>query len=223
MKKALIIGGSSGLGLALAQQLKSEYDVIATGRRLPDIADINFKQIDLTQSNTLAAAFDNLLHQTGEIDLLIYAAGFYQGKTIGETDDSSILEMMYVGTIAPAMILQRIIKSQARLSNFIAITSTSQWTPRRIEPIYTASKAGLGMLANSVAEDEAFGKVMVAGPAGMKTRFWEKEPREESVLNTMLDPTWVAEQIINEYKDEFSYKFIRILREPERIELIEKR
>jgi hypothetical protein len=76
------------------------------------------------------------------------------------------------------------------------------------------------MLSNSLSLDDRLGKVLVAGPAGMNTRFWEKSPRGAS---TMLDPSWVAKQVIKHLTGRFKYKFIRILRNPSRVEVVEKR
>lgn len=224
LKNALIIGGSSGLGLALAQQLKKTHNVYATGRRLPDnVSGITFFKLGLSDTKNLGKEIESILTKIKDVDLLIYAAGYYQGKLLGEVTDSEIHEMINVGITAPALIIKHILDYQHCLQNFIAITSTSQWTPRRIEPLYTAGKAGLGMLAQSLSLDESFEKVMVAGPAGMQTRFWENEPRDTATFNTMLKPEWVAEQILSEYADDFAYKFIKILREPARVEISEKR
>ncbi len=217
---ALIIGGSSGLGLELGLLLSKTHHVIVTGRRDPENANVEFISLDLSKIDQLPKSLDRLVYDLPEIDVLIYAAGFYQEGNISDVSDDGILEMTSVGFVAPAMLLQRIMKKQDTLANFIAITSTSQWTPRLLEPIYNGTKAGLGMLGNSVSLDERIGKVMVAGPAGMATRFWEKSPRD---MTTMLDPKWVAEQISDQYTEEFKYKFIKILRGPARVEVVEKR
>lgn len=146
--------------------------------------------------------------------------GFYQEGNISDVSDEDIANMTNVGLLAPAMLLQRILKKQDKLAGFIAVTSTSQWTPRLLEPIYTAVKSGLGMLANSVSLDERIDRVLVAGPAGMNTRFWENSPRD---MSTMLDPKWVAEQVLDQYSGDFKYKLARILRGPARVEVIETR
>lgn len=220
MYKALIIGGSSGLGLALAEMLSPDYHVFVTGRRDPKNKAVSFTELEL-DSDSLGDDLDTLLLDLPEIDLLVYAAGIYQEGTISDLSDHDLEKMNRIGLMAPAMLLQRILNQQDELPGFIAITSTSQWTPRLLEPMYTAVKAGLGMLANSVSKDEHVGKVLVAGPAGMNTRFWEENPRDPNV--PMLDPVWVAEQILDEWNGEFEYKFIRILREPKRVEIVETR
>lgn len=217
---ALIIGGSSGLGLELAHLLSTAHNVIATGRRDPRNKRITFRQLDLDAKPHFATDLDRFVADLPSIDLLIYAAGFYQEGTIGDVSDTDIVNMINLGLTAPAMLLQRLLKKQGRLSNFIAITSTSQWTPRRLEPVYTGVKAGLGMLANSVALDERIGKVLVAGPAGMSTRFWEHHPRD---MSDLLDPKWVAKQVLEQYDGNFQYRFTQILRGPARVEVVETR
>src|SRR3989344_1280106 len=207
--RALVVGGTSGLGLEMAKLLLERGDVIVTGRKNPEIAGLTFHRWDM------AITTDGLLEQVVQmgrlfiggppIDLLIWAAGFYQKGTLGELSTEDILRMNNLGLLAPAIFLKNIIQKQTLLPGFIAITSTSQWTPRKEEPLYTAVKAGLGMLANSLSFDPALGKVLVAAPAGMKTKFWGNALRE---TNDMLDPRWVAEVILGNYEcDDYGYRF----------------
>lgn len=220
-KSVLVVGGSSGLGLKLALALSSTNSVIVTGRLLPlGRTEVIFRPFSLNARDNFASDLDGLVAELPPIELLVYAAGFYQEGEIADLSDKDIANMVNVGILAPAMLLQRLLKKQSRLAGFIAVTSTSQWTPRRLEPVYTAVKAGLGMLANSVSLDQRIEKVLVAGPAGMRTRFWNSSPRDTT---TMLDPGWVAEQILDQYTGSFKYKFVRILREPTRVEVVEVR
>lgn len=76
------------------------------------------------------------------------------------------------------------------------------------------------MFANSISQDERVNKVLVAGTAGMKTEFWDKT---DMAVSTMLDPAWVAEQIIDLIKDDYSFRFAKILREPPKVEIVETR
>lgn len=219
-QNVLIVGGSSGLGLELALILSSTHQVIVTGRRDPKNKNVDFRVLDLIARSNFADDLNGLVAELPQVDLFVYAAGFYQEGNISDISDEDIGNMTNVGLLAPAMLLQRLLKKQKKLSGFIAVTSTSQWTPRLLEPMYTAVKSGLGMLANSVSLDERIDKVLVAGPAGMNTRFWESNPRD---MSTMLDPKWVAEQVLDQYSGDFKYKFAHILRGPARVEIIETR
>lgn len=222
---ALIAGGTSGLGLELATLLraKNNFEVYVTGRRKPADQQFRFIYLDIDpDTNQLLHRIDRVLSDLPpQIDLLVYAAGFYQEGTVKQLSAKDIRKMMNVGLVAPTLLLNRVLNRQEELPGFIAITSTSQWTPGIYEPIYTAIKAGLGMFANSLSLDPQVGKVLVASPAGMKTNFWSNTEKDTS---TMLEPEWVAEQICQLYfADNFKYKCAKILREPTRVEIVEKR
>lgn len=222
---ALIAGGTSGLGLEMARLLQSEnnFKVYVTGRREPVDKQLSFVYFNIdSQTDRLPRSIDRVLSDLPEqIDLFVCAMGFYQEGSMKQFSDEDILKMMNVGLVTPTLILNRILNRQEKLPGFIAVTSTSQWTPRIYEPVYTAVKAGLGMLANSLSLDPQVEKVLVTGPAGMKTNFWATTGKD---TNTMLEPKWVAEQICQLYfSDKFKYKCAKILREPPRVEIVEER
>lgn len=233
MSTALIIGGTSGLGLELAHIFACTYDrVFVTGRSMKNLLDnstkrrgnknISFRSSCITKDSNVND-LNRLLSDLPKIDLLIYAAGFRQRAPIDELSDDDIATMAQVGLTFPALLLRRILSRQDDLPGFIAITSTSEYVPRREEPVYAATKAGLGMLARSVALDERVGKVLIAAPAGMKTPFWDGHVCD---MSTFLDPARVAMYIFNIYADLYrsdaKCQSVKILRQPERVEFVEQ-
>jgi len=225
--KALVVGGSSGLGLELAYLLaKNHRSVTITGRENPKV--FQFRFLDLTWRDILLDR-EWRQHFQGELDVItdgqkfdtvVYNPGFYQEGRISELTDDAIFTMINVGLMGAALLMQRILNNQKKLSTFVAVTSTSQWTPRKLEPVYTAAKAGLGMLANSLSLDSRIKKTLVVGPSGMKTKFWKGTTKD---TKQMLDPQWVAEQIVKLMDGKFQYKFARIMRQPARVEVVETR
>ena len=221
--RAVVIGGTSGLGLEIAKILKSSYEVVITGRKNPDEKELIFYPFDLDAP--LEKLVDRsravALKALNEIDLLVYAAGFFQEGRIHELSAEDIQRTNNVGLLAPAVLSSQIINIQGSLPGLIAITSTSEWTPRLTEPVYTAVKAGLAMLARSLSLDPRFEKVLVAAPSGMRTKFWVGTDRDTS---EMLEPHWVAEQIVEEFeKPGYKFKHMKILRGPARVEISEQR
>ncbi len=217
----LIIGGTSGLGLELAKLLKrTHYNVTITGRKDPNIEGLTFVHLALGSDQQFFDSMDRLVQDFAPFDMVIYSPGFYQEGRISDLTDKEILDMTNVGFLAAALLMQRIMKKQGSLACFIAITSTSQWTPRELEPVYTGVKAALGMFANSLSLDPRIGKTLVAGPSGMKTKFWDGTGKD---VSTMLDPVWVAEQIVELLDGSFKYKYARIMRGPARVEVVETR
>ena len=210
---ALIIGGSSGLGLELGLFLAEYCNVFVTGRKDPQKKQLHFIPLEIKKSHLLSSDLDRVLTRVGAVDLLIYAAGFYQDGAISDLEDGDITATINIKLTAPAMMLQKILRKQKKLSGFIAITSTSQSIPRLREPVYAAANAGLCMLARSVSLDKRVAKTLVTAPAGMKTNFWKGKTRK----GVLLEPRWVAEQILDLYKGKFVYKQALILREPTRV------
>lgn len=225
MKKTiLIIGGTSGLGLEMGKLFSHEGGVVyATGRSpkpLPE--NIIFTPLRITESlKRLSEDLDELVRDLPPLDLFVHAAGEYENGHLSELSDSHIAQVIHVGIVTPAMILRRVLLKQNALPGLIAVTSTSQWIPRELEPLYTASKAGLAMLAQSASLDERVKKTLVVGPAGMDTSFWKGTGRD---VTDLLDPKWVAGEIVKLWKkDSYAYRQARIIRDPPRVEILETR
>ncbi len=144
-------------------------------------------------------------------------AGYYQEGTVDELTDNDIASMTNVGITAPAMLIRRLKTNPGAPLKVMLITSSSQYTPREREPLYAATKAGLGMLGACLGLDSELGKVLVIAPSGMKTPFWD----ETKDTTGYLEPKWVAEKIIELSSGPFKYKYAKILRGPERVEVVE--
>ena len=216
----LIIGGTTGLGLQISKQLKAGGDhVIVTGRKEIN-HDIEFRRFDLSAPE-LSKRIEAFVRDLPVVDRLVYAAGYFQEGRITDLTDSSIEEMISVGGRGLIYFVKSLLLKQDTLAELVTITSTSQWTPRQKEPIYNFAKAGAAHFSNGIAEDGRVGKVLVAGPAGMRTEFWDGVDRDD--LDDMLDPAWVAEQVIKLAREDYTYRFARILRQPARVEVIETR
>jgi len=210
---ALIVGGTSGLGLALGLLLKTTHTVFVTGRHDPQEKELRFEFLDVTGVTRLRRDLDHLVARLPKIDLLIHAAAFSEKGRTRDFSDDHIESMVSLQIVAPAMLLQRLLEKQGSLPYFIAITSTSQITSREYEPLYCAGKAALAMWAECLALDPMIGKVLVAAPSGMKTRMQKSRPD----FDKLLDPKWVAEEILRRHKEtKTKFESWLILRDPPR-------
>lgn len=218
----LIIGGTSGLGLELAKIYSHEKNskVIVTGRKDPKIDFAEFYLFDLGQDD-ISKSIEKFVQDLPKIDRLIYAAGYYQEGRVTDLSEKEIETMINVCARALVYFVRSILQKQGDLKELITITSTSQWTPRKHEPVYNFAKSAAGHFSNSMAEDGRIEKVLVAGPAGMDTPFWEGIERDD--LHKMLKPEWVAQQVKLQSEGDFGYKFVQILRQPQRVNVAETR
>ncbi|HEX7963473.1 MAG TPA: SDR family oxidoreductase [Candidatus Saccharimonadales bacterium] len=218
---ALIIGGTSGLGLELARRWAEAGDsVVITGRTAPAVPQqrVLFHKLDLDAAD-LPQKMAALVKDLPRIDVLVYAAGFYQEGTITDLSEADIEKMLNVGGRGLVFGLRALLQKQAELPEFISITSSSQYVPRQLEPIYNFVKAGAGHLAASMAEDGRIAKVLHVAPSGMQTAFWRDQPSKD--VSGHLDPKWVADEIDKLRKKDYRYKYVRIQRDPARVEEVE--
>jgi len=218
---ALVVGGTSGLGLEMAKILRDQgYDVIVIGRHDPKIEGLKYKYTNLA-SPYFIKRIVKYVQKLPKIDLFVYAAGFYQVGTLSELSEQEIIDMINVTSVVPTLMLRAILLNQKELPGFIAITSTSHRIPREVELVYCAAKAYLDMFGNSASLDKRIEKTLVAGPGGMKSGFYNGTDKD---LSNMLDPEWVAEQILKIFfGGNFKYKKIHIPRDPKSVVIIETR
>jgi NAD(P)-dependent dehydrogenase (short-subunit alcohol dehydrogenase family) len=217
-KKILIIGGSSGLGLEIAKRYVSEgHNVCITGRNNPNLESATFVEFQInSDTSSLRRSIDGVVENFPEVNTLVYAAGFYQEGHIDQLTDEEILLMTNVALVAPMLFVQRLKNNNSLPLKVILITSSSEYTPRELEPVYCATKAGLGMFGASLVLDKEIGKVVVIAPSGIATPFWKGTNKDTS---EMLDSCWLADEVIKLSGGEFKYKYARILKNPPRTEV----
>ena len=169
----LVVGGSSGLGLALAKELSDAgAEVIVTGRKDPKVKFARFHKFDLSAAS-LVVKIDKYVKTLPKINSLFYVAGFYQYGTVTDLSPKQIEDMLSVGGRGLIYFARALLAKQGGFDELVTITSTSQWMPRKFEPIYNFIKAGEGQFSNGLAEDGRIKKVLVVGPSGMRTEFWD--------------------------------------------------
>ncbi len=214
----LIVGGSRGIGWELANIYAQKGDsVIVTGRKQPEnpADSVTFLPLDLS-TRTYVQDIEDIISSTDRIDRLVYAPGFYQEGTITDLTEEQILDMVQVCGTGFIFTSRAILNKQGELTECIVITSSSQWTPRKLEPVYNFAKAGVAHYAHALSLDERINKIMVAGPTGTKTAFHN---RRDVDMSTYHSPEWVARQIFNYSQDEYNFKLIKILRDPAKVEV----
>jgi NAD(P)-dependent dehydrogenase (short-subunit alcohol dehydrogenase family) len=219
-KRILIIGGTSGVGLDLARHYSTNgHTVCVTGRKNPSIEGIQFQKLAIIDdADQLVSDVNRIVDGFKGVNTFVYSAGFLQRGHIDALSDSDLQEMVNVGLLAPMTLVQRLKNNLDTPLKIMLITSSSQYTPRELEPAYCAVKSGLSMLGASLARDRGIGKVLVVAPSGINSKFWSGTNEDTS---SMLDSKWVAEQIVELSSGSFKYKYAQILRNPATVKVQE--
>jgi NAD(P)-dependent dehydrogenase (short-subunit alcohol dehydrogenase family) len=74
-KVALVTGGSSGIGRAIAQRFRQAGAQVLVVDRTGSPDDFPFVQADVSREDEVAAAFDQAIHRFGHLDIAVNNAG----------------------------------------------------------------------------------------------------------------------------------------------------
>src|SRR5215468_391468 len=168
-KTAIVIGGTSGIGLNLALGLaEAGANVVPTGRRVhwvtavaEKIKDLGRKSLEITCDVTNQQTLDELLAKTcsefGHVDILINCAGTTVRRPtldLGERDWNEIIETNLNGTLRACQVFGRhmIERGYGRIIN---IASLSSFVAFHEVAAYSASKAAVASLTKSLAVEWA--------------------------------------------------------------------
>ena len=168
---ALVTGGGTGIGLAIARGLSAEgYAVVITGRRTAvlekAVTDISVETgnplravtCDVGDPDQVAAAFETVKQDFGRLDVLVNNAGSNVSPALLEdipfAEWSSILAANLTGAFLCTQHAFRIMKDQTpRGGRIINNGSISATTPRPNSAPYTATKHAITGLTKSTALD----------------------------------------------------------------------
>ena len=189
-KSAVVIGGTSGIGRAIAIGFaEAGADVAATSRRPEDVEStalriekVGRKALRLTSDVTDRASLEKLLEASvqsfGKVDILVNSAGrTKRGATLdfSEADWNAIMETNLTGTLRACQIFGRhmIQRGDGRIIN---IASLATFVGLYEVTAYNASKAAIGALTKSLAVEWAKHGVRVnaIAPGVIRTALNEK-------------------------------------------------
>ena len=153
-KNAIIIGGTSGIGLDTARYLRdSGYNVLVGARTpLKNETGIIYSQIDVTSESSIEGFFSSLPFQ--HIDSIIYSAGTTTGKKdIRNFDVNEYLKVHDVNLLGAILTLKYsyhlLKKAKGRV---VIINSFASRTYSQLSGFeYTVTKAGLSALVKQLA------------------------------------------------------------------------
>jgi NAD(P)-dependent dehydrogenase (short-subunit alcohol dehydrogenase family) len=163
--KAVVIGGTSGIGRALALGLARAGADVAASSRSREMVDSTADEIeslgvaslrissDVSDRSSLMALRDSVLTSFGTIDILINSAGITRRVPTVEMDEelwNQIFDVNLTGTLRACQIFgEEMLKR--RFGRIINIASLSSFVAFQEVAAYGASKAAVASLTRSLA------------------------------------------------------------------------
>ena len=174
-KVAVVIGGTSGIGLTLAKGLaEAGADVVATGRRAElvrsaahEIRSLGRRSLevacDVTDRVSVEALLSAVETQLGKVDILLNSAGITRRTPtveVSEAEWNSIMETNLTGVLRTCQIFGRkmIERKSGRIINIASVASGRGFYE---VAAYAASKAGVVSLTQTLAVEWAKHNVCV--------------------------------------------------------------
>lgn len=157
MKKAVVTGASSGIGLAITQRLLDlGYHVIGVSRTIDaySFASKHFTpmQADLSDVQSLSKLCEKLKRE--EISILVNSAGFGRFEPHEELSNEVIMQMSFLNLTAPMLLTSELLRSLKNNSGYlININSIEAIRSSKFAALYSATKAGLKAFGDALFEE----------------------------------------------------------------------
>jgi 2-keto-3-deoxy-L-fuconate dehydrogenase len=154
---AVVTGGASGIGAAIARQLSENGAKVAVLDLNPEEATTGMFAVgcDVADDASVAAAIDQVIGRYGRLDILINNAGIGAQGTVEDNDDEEWLRVLNVNLLGMVR-MSRAALPYLRQSPAAAIVNTGSIAataglPRRA--LYSATKGGVAALTRAMAAD----------------------------------------------------------------------
>ncbi len=159
-KVALVTGGRSGIGAAIARSLSEKGVRVLTAQCGPDPVHEGI-EADFLNENTPEEVISAVIERAGRLDFLVNNAGLMREGTVLESSAEDWADTVQVNLTAPFMLMKHamphLISEKGAIVNIGSIEGLGS-NPRH--PAYCASKGGLHALTRAVAVDH--------GPDGVR-------------------------------------------------------
>jgi len=194
VKTAIVTGGLSGIGLAIAERLHAAGIKVCIGGRRGDELDAVAKLQEIVAPSSFAAALDvrdsdsvadfvqDIVTQFGTIDILINAAGIYEEAAIIDHPDATwdaIIDTNLTGTFKMIRAVMPLMKAQS-WGRIVNLASVAAHHGMPDNAAYCASKAGLLGLGRCVSLEGA----------------------AHGITCTSISPTWVETEMLKRAMDQ---------------------
>jgi short-subunit dehydrogenase len=206
-KKIWIIGASFGIGESLALELAKDNLVCISARSLDKLLVLKNQMsntekhlsvsLDVTSSESLENAYNQILSAWGNIDIVIYASGIYEAGGILDIPIDKGLDIINTNLNGALRVLKIVIPNMlANNSGHIAFfASASAYGGLANAGFYGVSKAAILYMCETLKLDlyNTNIKIQVINPGFVKTRLTQKNKFQMPFL---MDPKNASQYII---------------------------
>jgi 3-oxoacyl-[acyl-carrier protein] reductase len=180
MRKALVTGGSRGIGKAISAKFEEHgYEVIMPTRQ----------ELDLSESDSIASYIEK--NKDVYFDVIVNNAGINDINDITDILDEEIDDMMTVNLIAPIKLLRGFVKNMKKNQYGRIVNIGSIWAvvSKKGRCVYSATKNGIHGVTNALAVELAPYNILIntVCPGFTLTELTRKNNTEEEMKEISAD------------------------------------
>lgn len=204
-KTALITGGSSGIGLAIAKKFSREGLQVA----IADIAEYNgedqnilFKHCDVGDADDIEELYSWARDNTGLPEILVINAGRGIQEKLTEGDPEKWQKILNTNIMGALRCIRAFVPEmiKRKKGNVVIISSVSANQPHPYGAVYSASKTALEVIAETLRlETLPHINITVISPGITDTKFFENQISGNSSIADMnmgaISPAEIAEDV----------------------------
>ena len=210
MRKVLISGGSSGLGLELAKVYgKNGFQVLLVGRsaeklqhavntlNLLEVSAVRVYKCDVGNLGQVQALHEQVKQDHGSIDRLINCAGVGYFGELSKLNQNEIMQMTqvnFLGTVYMTQVFEACVNE-----GIVNIISTAGLKGKKNESVYCGTKFAVRGFTESlqVEWENKDLNITAVYMGGMLTPFWDHNNHIKD-KSRLRDPQRVAQQIFEQ-------------------------
>ncbi|MET7705864.1 SDR family oxidoreductase [Micromonospora sp. NPDC005413] len=180
----VVVGGTSGLGLAVARLLVNEHQVVVFGNVSAEVAAATDELgcdgvlCDISSYEQVRDGFAEVVERYGTIDGVAACASMWAGGDLTDLPVEHIRRAVEINVLGITYLLREAVEHLHRQGhgNVVYIGAMALTAPRPGIPVYRATKSYGNSLVDSLAEAQHSNrvKVMQLHPGPMPTRLQER-------------------------------------------------
>ena len=187
-KTALVTGGNSGIGLAIAQRFAQEgAHVFITGRREAQLAEAvtliggNVEAIagDITNTHDRTRLFDTIHAKAGGLDILVYSSGVSEPASLEESTEEHIDRAFGLNVRAMVLTVQQAVTQMGEGGTVVLLGSIAGSMAVSGYGTYAASKAAVRSYARTWTSELA--------PRGIRVNTLSPGPTDTPMFSQASD------------------------------------
>lgn len=158
---AVVTGGASGIGLAVAERLLDDgwpiaildanEDALAVAEDMLSGEDAIFLAVDVTDEEEIARAFDEVVDRVGLIGGLVNSAGVARDVSVAETSAELFRYVLDVNLVGSFICARAALERRSETLSIVNVGSVSGLRANAGRVAYGAAKAGVKLMSEVMA------------------------------------------------------------------------